>query len=515
MKNSNNLFIVACFFQSISCSYYHYENGPLYRPFHKPFVNQQRVFYEPHIEKIKPAPLISFDLQQNYTHQPIDFKTVFQDHTHSRINYSFEITPIKTPACLYAMIAADHAKNKSHTSHDFSSDTVLKDPCLQEKVPLKKADLQLAHEWRQSWHVHEQYESDSAHRFLNRIQAISDRTLSNKTVAIERLLLQESHDLTNIIETTTNPLIQKQSDSLRQCIRAAQDFVELKEIKTASTILDFCWSFVELATAVGQGFCNAITNVHNHPQEVAIVMTGSIFAPKILCAYHACQMICHCYPIAKDLANIAMTALHDPTQGLNDFKAYINPLTAFIDSIKNKEFQLNHLIKSGVMIAAQWYAEQKLYAGLSTFYSSLKDTTIAWVCNNPSLSFNHYLKTPDGILLKAASDNLLPSQERITQTLNRTEDFFTMTDFGKKHAKDFQRTIYGHGGKRAFQAMNNFDHIKKKQFIVLDGLHKNHLELYDSNMKWLKVINFDGTLNEQLTAKALRGNQRQPLSILG
>ncbi len=514
MKNSNNLFVIVCFFQWISCCY-HYENGPLYRQFHGPFVNQQRTFYQPHLqEEIKSKPLINFDLKPNYTSQPIDFKTVFQDHTHSKINYSFETTPIKAPAYLYAMIAADHAKNKTDQSHDFSSHTVLKDPCLQ-KVPLKKADLQLAHEWRQSLHVYEQYGSDSADRFLNRIQAISDRTLSNKTVAIEQLLLQETHDLTNIIETTTNPLIQKQSDSLRQCIKAAQEFVALKEIKTASTILDFCWSFVELATAVGQGFCNAIINVQNHPQEVAIVITGSMFAPQILCAYHAYQMMRHCYPIAKDLANIAMTALHDPTQGLDDFKAYINPLTAFIDSINNKEFQLNHLIKSGIMIAAQWYAEQKLYAGLSTLYGSLKDTAVAWVCNNPSLSFNHYLKTPDGILLKAASGNLLPSQERITQTLNRTEDFFTITEFGKKHAKDFVRTIYGHRPNRAFQAIITInDQIKKGYYIVLDGLHKNHLEVYGSNKKWLKVINFDGTLNEHLTVKALQSDPRKPLSII-
>jgi filamentous hemagglutinin len=69
----------------------------------------------------------------------------------------------------------------------------------------------------------------------------------------------------------------------------------------------------------------------------------------------------------------------------------------------------------------------------------------------------------------------------------------------KNNAKYFQRTIYGYRPHRAFQATKNFAHIKKKQYIVLDGLHKNHLELYNSNKEWLGVINFDGTLNKHLT----------------
>jgi hypothetical protein len=166
------------------------------------------------------------------------------------------------------------------------------------------------------------------------------------------------------------------------------------------------------------------------------------------------------------------------------------------------------------MIATQCYAEQKLYGGLSSFYGSIKDKAVAWVTKHPSLKFAHYLKTPEGLLLKAvqgAQDGSF--KERVTQTLHRTEDFFEKTEFGKAHVKDFQWSIYGYDSKRAFQAMKNFDHIKKKQYIVLDGLHKNHLELYGSDRRWLGVINFDGILNEQLT-KSVNKGKRRPLQRL-
>jgi hypothetical protein len=114
--------------------------------------------------------------------------------------------------------------------------------------------------------------------------------------------------------------------------------------------------------------------------------------------------------------------------------------------------------------------------------------------------------------VQGAQDGSL--KERVTQTLHRTEDFFEKTEFGIKHAKDFQRTIYGYRPHRAFEAITNInDQIKKGYYIVLDGLHKNHLELYDKGKKWLKVINFDGTYNTQLTAKVNKLD-RDPLERL-
>jgi hypothetical protein len=330
-------------------------------------------------------------------------------------------------------------------------------------------------------------------------------------------LIQESDDLITIIETDTNPLIREQVGSLRQCVVAAREFIELKEIKTAAVILDFCWSFTELAETLVRDAIKVVANVANnvleHPVELAIVVAAPLLPPPILCAYHAYrayQLICYLAPKIKDVAGIAMTALQDPMQGLDDAKTYIRPLTNFVEKIQNKEITLTQCIEYGAIAVAQFYVERKLHGGLG----SIKDKAITWITKNPSLKSAHYLKTPEGLILKAAQgaqDGSL--KERVTQTLHRTEDFFEKTEFGIKHAKDFEWSIYGYDGKRAFQAMKNFDHIKKKQYIALDGLHKNHLELYGSDRKWLGVINFDGTLNEQLT-KSVNKGKRRPLQRL-
>lgn len=45
--------------------------------------------------------------------------------------------------------------------------------------------------------------------------------------------------------------------------------------------------------------------------------------------------------------------------------------------------------------------------------------------------------------------------------------------------------------------------LNKGDQLYLDGLHKDHLEVFDKNGKFLKVLNLDGTLNLDKTTKAL------------
>jgi hypothetical protein len=324
-------------------------------------------------------------------------------------------------------------------------------------------------------------------------------------------LTQESDDLINTITTDTSPLIREHVGALRSCISAATEFTQLKNIETASKVLDFCWSFTELgkALAIGatQGLANAATNAFDHPIELAVdvgmTMTVAILAPHYLCVYHALGIIHYLAPTIKDLTNIGMTYRSNPTQGIEDFKTYIAPITNFVEKINNKEFGLTRLVESGAMVAAQFYAEQKLYGGVSSLYGSIANKALTWAKNNPALQLNDYLKTADGLILKAVQGVQEPlPKERVTQTLHRTEDFFIATEFGKANKNNFQRSIYGYEPHRAFQAMTNInDQIKKGFYVVLDGLHKNHLEVYNKSRKWIKVINFDGTFNEHLTLK--------------
>jgi len=444
-----------------------------------------------------------------------EYETALKKHCEKFSKYSFRKKFVEWFKGNYKYGLAKHFKKLC--------DRLPKKEVPQESVPVKpkslpkKADLslarewiQLASEWTQSLHLYKQYAPESAQRFKNRIEAFVDRSLVNDQSAIQRILIQESDDLITIIETDTNQLIREHVGSLRQCVTAAREFTQLKEIKTAAVILDFCWSFTELAETLVRDAAQVVVNVANnvleHPVELAIVVAAPLLPPPILCAYHAYrayQLICYLAPKIKDVAGIAMTALQDPIQGLDDAKTYIRPLTNFVEKIQNKEITLTQCIEYGAIAVAQFYVERKLHGGLSGLCGSIKDKAITWITKNPSLKSAHYLKTPEGLILKVvqgAQDGSL--KERVTQTLNRTEEFFKETEFGIKHAKDFQWSIYGYRPHRAFKAITNINgEIKKGYYIVLDGLHKNHLELYDKGKKWLKVINFDGTYNAHLTEK--------------
>ncbi|MGX7419695.1 hemagglutinin [Carnobacterium gallinarum] len=44
--------------------------------------------------------------------------------------------------------------------------------------------------------------------------------------------------------------------------------------------------------------------------------------------------------------------------------------------------------------------------------------------------------------------------------------------------------------------------LKKGDQLYLDGLHKDHLEVFDSNGSFKEVLNLDGTVNRDKTIKA-------------
>jgi|GEM_PF-1714449 hypothetical protein len=96
---------------------------------------------------------------------------------------------------------------------------------------------------------------------------------------------------------------------------------------------------------------------------------------------------------------------------------------------------------------------------------------------------------------------------------NRTEDWIKDHLFGQKIKKLLQRTDYIKQGKRAFRVIEKIEGcygFNKGDYIIIDGLHKDHLEVYGSNKKWKQVANFDGTRNEKKTEQG-KEEPRQPL----
>ena len=86
---------------------------------------------------------------------------------------------------------------------------------------------------------------------------------------------------------------------------------------------------------------------------------------------------------------------------------------------------------------------------------------------------------------------------------NRTEDW--VKEF--KHKDKLARSDRTNHGKRAFQVIDNVEvcnGFKKGDYVVVDALHNDHLEVFSKDRKWKQVSNFDGTLNEKKTEQGKR-----------
>jgi len=84
---------------------------------------------------------------------------------------------------------------------------------------------------------------------------------------------------------------------------------------------------------------------------------------------------------------------------------------------------------------------------------------------------------------------------------------------GQKIKTLLERSAFTNQGKRAFQLIGkikNCDGIKKGDYVVVDALHNDHLEVFDKNKKWSHVVNFDGTINYEKTKQGQK-DKRQPL----
>jgi filamentous hemagglutinin len=62
--------------------------------------------------------------------------------------------------------------------------------------------------------------------------------------------------------------------------------------------------------------------------------------------------------------------------------------------------------------------------------------------------------------------------------------------------------------------IDDCDGFKKGDYVVVDAMHKDHLEVFDKNEKWIAVANFDGTKNEKKTEQG-REEPRRPLEKKG
>lgn len=100
---------------------------------------------------------------------------------------------------------------------------------------------------------------------------------------------------------------------------------------------------------------------------------------------------------------------------------------------------------------------------------------------------------------------------------NRTEDWINEHPVGQKIKNSLERSQYTNQGKRVFEIikkLDGYDGFKKGDFIVVDAMHKDHLEVFGRNLEWRQVANFDGTKNEKKTEQG-KQESRQKLRKQG
>lgn len=89
-----------------------------------------------------------------------------------------------------------------------------------------------------------------------------------------------------------------------------------------------------------------------------------------------------------------------------------------------------------------------------------------------------------------------------TSPVANMSEFFLST-FGKKMKAQSSKTTTRFQGQAVYKTKKKVgDTIKKGDHYYLDGLHKDHLEVFDSQGNFKHVLNLDGTINIEKKTKA-------------
>jgi filamentous hemagglutinin len=92
---------------------------------------------------------------------------------------------------------------------------------------------------------------------------------------------------------------------------------------------------------------------------------------------------------------------------------------------------------------------------------------------------------------------------QFAKTVDNMTQFFSSTKLGK--ALQEVSTKKNIGGRSVYIiSETNTLGINKGYYYYLDHLHKDHLEVFDKQGKFVKAINLDGKLNKAKTAWGLK-----------
>ena len=89
-------------------------------------------------------------------------------------------------------------------------------------------------------------------------------------------------------------------------------------------------------------------------------------------------------------------------------------------------------------------------------------------------------------------------------------EFFIKSKFGQEILNISNRTNYFFKEQKIFKIIKKDSKLglDKGDYYYLDDLHKDHIEVFDSNRNFKKALNLDGTINKEKTAIGLKEKRK-------
>ena len=87
--------------------------------------------------------------------------------------------------------------------------------------------------------------------------------------------------------------------------------------------------------------------------------------------------------------------------------------------------------------------------------------------------------------------------------VNNMNEFF-QTEFGRKLKQSLRKTKIQYNGQAVYEVVEKrVDGLNKGDLVYLDGLHMDHLEVFNKQGKFEKVLNLDGTINKMKSTRGI------------
>lgn len=240
---------------------------------------------------------------------------------------------------------------------------------------------------------------------------------------IHQECLQGLDSLAALSETS---LIYDYRECLGRCIDAAREYNQIGIVDKAAMILDFCWSLFDYGKAIAEGtvegLVGAVRDIYDHPAQAMLCA----IAGEYVFAYQLSKVL-------LNVADIGVSCMIDFEQGKKEWDDYIAPLTQFIDAIANKEISIRDGLKSAMQCAVQWKAQSVFLKGMHALYKNTKIKACDFAKNNPLMSPEQYMETPEGVVFKVLHYDVRDTEKLKNINPNQLKNKLEWTSHGFKH----------------------------------------------------------------------------------